>query len=416
MVGGGFAGLAAAARLGKLGHAVTLYEREQRLGGVVGGPWPATGPVTMPLPAAIRDLFRKSGRPLERVVELVPVSTPRRHVFSDQSSLDLPLASRSGQRDALADAFDTATADAWTGLVDGLDSTWELIRTRVLEPPAGEGHRWLRLAGLARQSLRGLASRSLSDPRARRVLEYVATASGSRPERAPAFLAVHAYVERTFGRWTCAVGDLTPLVSALAARLDERGVDVRLGTEVREITGGTTVTGVRLADGTDVPADIVVCAVPPHLVRREYGRTARLRPARMTPTVGLELTEPVPDQPFETVWHGTPTLVLEAPEANQAWRLRALGEPDPTTDAGTDLVDLLAERGLDLRDRIRARVDTESPSYGPVWDRFGTPRRLVPNRTSTRGLFCVGGSARPGPGLPYVLLGAASVAQHIGKA
>lgn len=411
MVGGGFAGLATAARLGKLGHAVTLYERQHRLGGVVGGTWPATGPTTMPLPAAIRDLFRKSGRPLERVVDLVPVPTPRRHVFADGSTLDLPLASRSDQHEALAAAFGPATAAAWTTLVDGLDSTWELIRTRVLEPPAGEGERWLRLATLAGRSVRGVANRALPDPRARRVLEYVATADGGRADRAPAFLAVHAYVERTFGRWTCPGGDLTPLAAALTDRLAERGVEVHLGTEVREITGGTTVTGVRLDDGADVPADIVICAVPPHLVRPDFGRTARLRPAPPAPTVGLELTEPLPDQPFETVWHGTPTLVLEAPEANPRWRLRALGDPD-----GADLVDLLADRGLDLRDRIRNRLEAEPVSYGPLWDRFGTPRRLAPNRTRTRGLFCVGGSARPGPGLPYVLLGAASVAQHIGKA
>lgn len=414
MVGGGFGGLAAAARLAKLGHAVTLYERESRLGGVAAHQADtADGPFTMTLPAAIRDLFRKSGRPLERVVELAPVNTPRRHVFADGSTLELPLNSRSGQQDAFAAAIDTATADAWTSLVDGLDTTWERLRTRALEVPAGAGPGWLEFARLADRSVRGVARR-LPDRRARQVLEYAATGYAVPPHRAPAFLAVQAYVERTFGRWTC-TGGLAPLVDALADRLAERAVEVRLDTEVVEITGDAEVTGVRLADGTDVPADIVVCAVPPPGLRRGFGRTRRLRHAPPTPAVLLELTEPDDpnaSQPFETVWHGRPALVLEAP-TDRTRRLRVVGDQPAHT---SDLVELLAERGLDLRDRIGRRTDITLPSYGPLWDRFGTARRLAPNQTSTGGLYCVGGSARPGPGVPYVLLGAASVAERVGKA
>jgi 3-phenylpropionate/trans-cinnamate dioxygenase ferredoxin reductase subunit len=41
----------------------------------------------------------------------------------------------------------------------------------------------------------------------------------------------------------------------------ERGVDIRLGARLAAVTGEGAVSGVRLADGTDLPADVVLLAV-----------------------------------------------------------------------------------------------------------------------------------------------------------
>jgi phytoene dehydrogenase-like protein len=396
VIGGGLAGMAAAARLAKLGHAVTLFEQASELGGVVqrvtqdGYGWDL-GPATMPLPAALRDLFRKSGRPLERVVDLVPVETPRRHVFPDGTTLDVPLTSRAGQEEALG-------AD-WTSLIDDLAPRWELLRTRVLEVP----YEGLRLPEVLRlrpwQSLRALGRRALRDPRARLVLEYVATGAGPDPARTPGFVAVQAYVERTFGRWTCA-GGLGSLTGALAGRLAERGVDVRLGTRVDAVEeSGGSVTGVRLASGEVVGAEVVVCG---------SGGAGALPLAPPWRTVLLGLRSAA-DAPFETVLHGSPTLVLEAPAGSDAWTLRVLGE------TAADPLELLAQRGVDIRQAVVTRIDITAPSYGPVWHKMRTVRQLAPHR-SRNGQYNVGATAMPGPGVPYVLLGAATVAGLIGKA
>ena len=53
-----------------------------------------SGPTHTLLPAVLRDLFRKSGRALEKEVELVPVEPVARHVFEDGTELDLPGGSR----------------------------------------------------------------------------------------------------------------------------------------------------------------------------------------------------------------------------------------------------------------------------------------------------------------------------------
>lgn len=464
MVGGGLGGLATAARLGKLGHQVTLVERAPRLGGVIrtlthdtaGGTafrWDA-GPAATTLPAALRDLFRKSGRPLERVVELSPVTTPRRHVFADGTVLDLPVGSRSGQRRALDATFGAESAEAWQRTLDDLAPWWEFLRTRVLEVPFG-GVRGLGvgLRSLAPgRSLRAFGRRRLHDPRVRTVLEHPVLVTGSDPRHAPAFTAVLAYVERTFGAWTC-VGGFGRLVDALEVRLRERGVAVRLGVSAASVTADANrVRGVRLEGGEVLDADLVVSAVdvgtltgellvpPPRSLRRADHTQ---RPAPGPHVVHLGLRGDV-DLPYETVFHpvagpgGTERGVESGASATYAaLEVRAPDDPSLAPDGhravsvtayrtgagqgtgspdGTDLLDLLAARGLDLRDRVVARVDQEAPSYGPAWRGAVRGRGVPLNHTPMRGLFAVGGTVHPGPGVPAVLLGAAAVAQEIGPA
>ncbi|MET9020249.1 FAD-dependent oxidoreductase [Actinopolymorpha sp. NPDC004070] len=458
VVGGGLGGLAAAARLAKLGHDVCLCEATDRLGGAVasvehGGFRWDLGPATMTLPATVRDLFRKSGRPLERVRTLLPVSTPRRHVFADGTILDLPVESRSGQREALEAVLGPDAATAWETTVDGLTPVWEVLRTRALEVPFAGG-RALGVAGLRTlgygRSLRGFARTRLAEPRLRQMLEYAALPDGGVPaSRAPAYTAVAAYVERTFGSWYFP-GGLIELVTALRDRLAERGVRVRLGAEVVAVTTDPnaagdargSVTGVRLAGGETVPAQVVVADVdvrtladrmldrPPGTLRRS-ARSLRVPPGRPRLLVGVR-ADAGSALPYETVLHpapgsaGAPIVIRAAadreaaPEGHQAVSVHAAGEVgDGVGGAGEgtpDLLDLLAERGLDLRARVVTRVEAPAPAYGPTWRGAWRGLGVPANRTEVGGLFLVGGTAHPGPGVPLVLLGAATVAQEIGKA
>jgi phytoene dehydrogenase-like protein len=92
------------------------------------------------------------------------------------------------------------------------------------------------------------------------------------------------------------------------------------------------------------------------------------------------------------------------------------------------LVDLLAARGLDVRDRIvftehRTPADLEAATASPGGAIYGTSSNgwraafLRPrNRSPVPGLFLVGGSAHPGGGLPMVLQSAAITAEMVGRA
>src|SRR6478735_533403 len=145
VVGGGFGGTAAAARLAKQGHDVTLVERRDRLGGAVGfverdGFRWDSGPTATALPAVLRDLFRKSGRPLEREVELVPVEPMREHRFDDGTVLALPSGSRAAQLEAVEDALGGGLGRQWVDYVHGFADTWDVLRRVYLEQPYSPDH------------------------------------------------------------------------------------------------------------------------------------------------------------------------------------------------------------------------------------------------------------------------------------
>jgi len=444
VVGGGFGGMAAAARLAKLGHQVTLCEQGERLGGALGvveeqgfawdaGPWSTT------LPAVLRDLFRKSGRPMERVADLAMLEPARTHRFADGTELALPTGSRADQIDAMTPLFGADTALRWAEFVDRLAPVWELLRNVALEQPftgCAALHREQQRVLDARRSLRKVCRRTFRDERLQTLLTHHTVMQGSEPRDTPGFMAVEHYVERTFGVWRPA-GGMYAVTAALATRLEERRVDVRTDTEVTGIAcEDDAVATVMLADGGTLAADVVVGALDPRRVFRllEHAPAARqpLREAdRTMPAVppgvthlGLTATADLPRLTGETVLHGEQfTLVVRpdgaAPDGHVGWTVLRRG------NVGENTLDALARHGLDVREQVVARVDrspadiVRDAAGSPCGVRWAGPRTVdwrPVNQTPVRGLYLVGASAHPGSGVPLVGLGAALVAQLVGKA
>jgi phytoene desaturase len=444
VVGGGFGGMAAAARLAKLGHQVALCEQAPTLGGALGvveeqgfvwdaGPWSTT------LPAVLRDLFRKSGRPLERVADLAVVEPARTHRFEDGTELALPTGSRADQIDAMSPVLGAEAAAQWAQFVDGLAPVWELLRKAALEQPftgcAALGRHQQRLLD-ARRSLRKVSRKTFRDERLQTLLGHHTVMQGSEPRDTPGFLAVEHYVERTFGLWR-PTGGMYALTTALTTRLQERGVDVRTETEVTGIVcKDDAVATVALADGGTLGADVVVGAIDPRRVfrllesapsarapLRDVDRTVPAVPPGVT-HLGLTATADVPKLSGETVLHGERfTLVVRpdevAPAGHVGWTVLRRG------NVGENTLDALARHGLDVREQVVARVDrspadiVRAAGGSPCGVRWAGPRTVEwrpTNQTPVRGLYLVGASAHPGPGVPLVGLGAALVAQLVGKA
>ena len=88
VIGAGMGGMAAAARLKVKGHDVTVIEASDTHGGKLGtvrrdGFAFDTGPSLFTIPAVYRDLFLKTGGPLEDSVELVPLDPGFTYRFAD---------------------------------------------------------------------------------------------------------------------------------------------------------------------------------------------------------------------------------------------------------------------------------------------------------------------------------------------
>jgi phytoene dehydrogenase-like protein len=412
VVGGGFAGLSAAARLAKLRHDVTLVEATDRLGGRLHGitfggeTWqPELDTVT--LPGVFRDLFRKSGRPLEDVIDL-DFTAGRRHVFKDKTTFDLPLGNRGDQHTALAAEFDE---DEWTPWLDGCADTWDVIRRTALDQvftgrPAFD--KSVRKILRPRHSVAELADRTFRDERFAKLVLDPVRLGGDERRVTPGFVAVSHYVERSFGRWRFA-GGLPALAQALESRLVERGVKAELGEPAREVLrDGDDVRGV-VTDRRTIPADVVVWCAP--------SWPAPLPPPRGMPTIPagrtfVTLSADAPAMPEEILVHANPPIRLWSSGGGR-WTIEHR--------SGEDVLRALARFGIDLRTHVTSRHDM-TPSQLVVLGHWGWAWRGwtsvfdLPGVAPTGGLYFAGAHAHPGGSLEAIGTATASIAEAVGAA
>jgi UDP-galactopyranose mutase len=418
VVGGGFGGLASAVRLAKLGHDVTLVERSTTLGGALsavsedGFTWDA-GPTYTLLPAVVRDLFRKSGRPVERELELVPLDLVREHRFADGSSVRVETG-RAAQLAAF-DELGKGLGQRWVDHVASYAEDWDVLRRGYLENPWDPAAPYPLLD--SREMLHKRLRKTFKDQRLRLVAGHPFVAEGHDLRNVPAWLGVTAYVEQRFGAWTVE-GGMHRLGEALASRLETRGVTTMTGTEARDlVVRDGRVAAVRTTTG-DVEADAVVCAIDPRRLPALAAYVERTMPAIPPVVVHVGLAEEVPDLPHELVLHGDPMLVVRrnGPTALTVHGRGRLSE---------DILRALARHKVDVRAQVVARVDRSprdqvelwgSSPMGVLWQGRATVRDRLGPRTPIGGVYAAGAHATPGAGLPFVGLSAALVATEIGPA
>ncbi len=495
VIGAGVGGLAVACRLAARRHRVTVLEAGSQAGGKLRtlrreGFAFDTGPSTFTLPAVYRDLFLKTGAPLEDEVDLQPVDPGFRYRFADGTAVVLPGVGVAAAASALGDAFGGSAAAQWRAAMARAAAMWSLTRGPIL---GSELQGWRSLARLARrpadigtigpwQTMHGLARDTFTDHRVQQIFDRYATYTGSDPRRAPAVLATVPYVEQTFGVWHLG-GGLGTLADALVRRAERLGVELRVETAVSEIAvEAGRVRGVRTGDGQQVPADVVICNADarvlyehllPHGSAPRAARAASAAPASLSGFVMLLALQGRSPDPvhhevlfpqhyaaeFDDVFGGRghaarpprdPAVYICNPQDptmrpdpdHESWFV-LVNAPRHGADGATTVdwdapgrgeayadavLGIMADRGVDVRDRIRWRIvttpaDLERSTGSPGGAIYGSashgPRAafLRPaNRSPVEGLFLVGGSSHPGGGLPLVALSAEIVAGLVGRA
>ena len=268
VVGAGLAGLSAALRLAGAGRRVTVVEREDRPGGRAGrlevdGYSFDTGPTVLTMPDLIADALDCVGEKLEDRLELVPLSPAYRSHHADGSVLDVyPDVERMAQevREVCGPAEEAGyrryvdfTAELYRlemqQFIDrNLDSPFDLVRPSAV--------RLLTMGAFRR--LEPKVSTYLRDERLRRVLSFQAMYAGVSPQQALAVYAVIAYMDSVAGVYA-PTGGMHAVPQALAAAAADHGVEFRYSSTVEQVElSGDRATGVRLADGEVVDADVVV--------------------------------------------------------------------------------------------------------------------------------------------------------------
>lgn len=427
VIGGGFGGLASAVRLAKLGHDVTLVERSPELGGALsevradGFAWDA-GPTYTLLPAVVRDLFRKSGRPLERELDLVELDLVREHRFEDGTAVRLA-SGRAPQLRAF-DELGPGLGQRWVDHVASYGEDWDVVRRGYLENPWDRDHLPRELAARldSRESLAKRLKRTFKDERLRMVAGHPFVAEGHDLRNVPAWMGISAYVEQRFGAWTID-GGMSRLAAALTTRLGTRGVTTIVATEVTDVVVREGRAVAVQTPGGEIDADAVVCAIDPRRLPALASYVARSMPAIPPVVVHVGLDDQAPDLPHELVLHGDPMLVVRtggrAPAGGAALTIHGRGR------LSEDVMRALARHRIDLRPHVVARVDRSprdlverwggSP-LGVLWEGRQTVRRRLGPTTPVPGVYAAGAHATPGSGLPFVGLSAALVAAAIGPA
>jgi phytoene desaturase len=471
VIGGGIGGLATAIRLRSLGHHVTVFERNDVVGGklatlVDAGYTFDVGPSLVTWPEVYDDVFRTAGTSLAQEVDLVRLDPQFVYHWPDGSTLTVP----DGDDDTAAafDSFSPGAGDQWRSFDARGRRIWDVaVRTFFAGPMSNPWSLAKRLRSpfdlTAIDPLRTLhrsAEACFDDPRLVQWADRYATYSGSSPFGAPATLACIPHVEARYGCWY-PMGGLDALRAAFERVALGTGVEVRTGSEVTAIDAAERVTGVVLADGTTQRADIVVAntdaehlyadLLPDDAALKRVRRAARstsgfvlcLGVRGLTPRLGHHNvwfsesyateyqaldTGRLADDPTIYACVSSVTDPSQAPDGCENWFLLVNTPPGVEIDAdayGDVVLDRLSAHGVDLRPRIEFR-HTMTPSDiarryrspgGAIYGTSSNGRRAAfvrpANRGACPGLYLVGGSSHPGGGLPLVTTSAKIVADMI---
>jgi phytoene desaturase len=266
VIGSGFGGLAAAVRLGARGFRVTVLEKLDAPGGRAyvhrqdGFTFDA-GPTIVTAPFLFEELWQLCGRRLADDVELRPLSPFYRIRFDDGQTFNCsgdPCAMR-----AEIARLSPGDVDGYERFMRASEAIYRVGFEQLGHAPFG---RWTDMARILPTMVRlesyrtvyDIAARHVTDPRLRFALSFHPLFVGGNPFNVTSIYALIAFLERRHGVHF-AMGGTGRLVRGMVGLITGQGGEVRCNEEVGAITTrAQTATGVRLANGREIRADIVV--------------------------------------------------------------------------------------------------------------------------------------------------------------
>lgn len=266
VIGAGFGGLAAAVRLGVRGYDVTVLDRLDQAGGRArvfrqdGFTFDA-GPTVVTAPFLFEELWTLCGKRLADHVDMRPVTPFYRIRFDDGGVFDYtgdPAAMR-----AEVAKLSPGDVDGYEKFLRTSEKIFDVGFEQLAHVPFGRAWDMARIVPqmVALESYRtvwGLVCKHVQSEKLRQVLSFHPLLVGGNPFSTTSIYALICFLERKWGVHF-PMGGTGALVRGMVELIDGLGGRVRLGADVSEITlDGDRATGVRLADGERIRADVVV--------------------------------------------------------------------------------------------------------------------------------------------------------------
>ena len=281
--------MVAAIRLAKAGHDVTVFEKNERIGGKlnvweqdvpgVGAFRFDTGPHVLTMPWAIRELFDDLGERMEDYLDLVRIDPICRYHFTDGTTFDAP-ADPETAAERITEQFPDFPADV-QGFRDFLAHA-RRIHDVTVEPFLRQDFshaikgiptpkQWKQLFGFLGlapwKTVHQTVTQYVQNPKLRQIFDLYAFYNGSSPYKASGIFSIIAWVQWGDGTYYLR-GGLRTYADALAQLADKFGVTVRTNAAIRQVciagaAGKGRGSGVEIEGEGVLPFDAVVCNADP---------------------------------------------------------------------------------------------------------------------------------------------------------
>jgi diapolycopene oxygenase len=276
IIGGGLAGLSAACVLAARRRKVTVFERNDWLGGKAAqlrsdGFRFDMGPTIVTIPSVLRRIFSEAGARLEDYLELVRLDPQWRCFFDDGSVLDL--AQNPNAMAQTLDAFAPGTNSGaryrefidYSARLDGISQRHFFYKPigglrDMFEWKASFDPKMLGdvLAMRMGRSVAATVRAFTPDPRVAQMIDHFTQYVGSSPYGSPAVLCGIAHMQTDEGVWY-PVGGTRAVPEALVKLATELGVEFRTGTKIEKILSrGGQINGVLTDAGEEIELSAAV--------------------------------------------------------------------------------------------------------------------------------------------------------------
>jgi 1-hydroxy-2-isopentenylcarotenoid 3,4-desaturase len=303
VIGGGIGGLATAALLAKSGMKVQLFEGRDAVGGRA-SLWEQDGfkfdmgPSWYLMPDAFEQFFKLMGTTAANELELVrldPAYQTRNEGYGDK----LVIRESVGDNKALFEAVQAGAGEGLQRYLDSAEDTYKLAVDHFLYTnftnlkPFTHPAVLKRLGNFAKHLLSSLddfASKHVSEPRLKKILDFPAVFLGASPYSTPSMYHLMTHVDMNVGVFY-PMGGFYTIIEAIERLARQHGVEIHVNSPVTKILvdEAGTARGVQIGEAV-VAADIVVANADLHHVE-----TKLLEPKHQTlPQKWWDKRDPAP--------------------------------------------------------------------------------------------------------------------------
>ncbi len=266
VIGSGFGGLGAAIRLAARGYDIEIFEKRDKPGGrayvyEINGFKFDAGPTVITAPFLFNELFELAGKKAEDYFTLKPLD-PFYRIFNHNGTY----FDYNSNTEFTLSQIDKFNPDDKQGYLDFIKTTKAIFQKGFVEladKPFTNFSDMMKIAPdliklKSYKTVYSYVSSFIKDDFLRQCFSFHPLLVGGNPFDTTSIYALIHYLEREWGIHY-ATGGTGSIVNAMVKLFEELGGKIHYNSEIKEISiKNRKVTGIKLNDGTFIPADSVV--------------------------------------------------------------------------------------------------------------------------------------------------------------